>query len=111
MSNQSDANGSAATEAPQQKAAKWFRSRRLWVSLLILAVAAGGVGTALALPKPAREQPAVKVAPVNVEVMRIVPQDRYVDSFELTGVIEPNRVVKVSAEVAGRRSPVSRSRW
>jgi len=40
--------------------------------------------------------------PVNVKVQTVVPVEQVADTFVLPGVLEPARVVDISAEVAGR---------
>jgi len=45
---------------------------------------------------------AVEVPPVNVKVEVVQPIAALPDTFDLDGTVEPDRVVKVSAEVAGR---------
>jgi membrane fusion protein (multidrug efflux system) len=40
--------------------------------------------------------------PVNVKVMPVAAASSFADAFELPAVIEPNRVVTISAEVGGR---------
>lgn len=48
------------------------------------------------------EVPPSKPKPVNVTVEVIKPVERLADTFILPGVVEPNRVVKVCAEVSAR---------
>lgn len=63
------------------------------VLLLVIAV------VILSLPK---NVPSVVVPPVPVEVLTILPIGRFAETVDLPGVVEPQRVVSVSAEVAGR---------
>lgn len=60
------------------------------------------VGALAMLPKQEIQTPPVQIKPVNVEVQRVVAVPELADTVELTGVVEPFRVVKVAAEVAGR---------
>jgi len=46
--------------------------------------------------------PQTDAPPVNVKVVTIVPVKKLPDTFDIPGVVEPRRVVRVSAEVAGR---------
>ncbi len=48
-------------------------------------------------PAPPSEPP-----PVNVRVMTIRPEGKVADTMDLPAVVEPNRVVRVAAEVSGR---------
>ncbi len=60
---------------------------------------------ALALVLAFRKSPEAKpteTPPVNVKVMTIVPVAALPDEFDIPGVVEPRRVVHVSAEVACR---------
>lgn len=75
--------------------------RRLGPALLVLA-AAGGVAGIYLMPTPPTEKEVVETPPVNVVVEVVERQPRVEETFDLPGTIEPNRVVKVAAEVAGR---------
>ncbi len=72
------------------------------VPAAILLVAVGLVAAVMMMP--ASEQEATIVTPppvdVSVEPVRAIPE--IAETFELPGSVEPNRVVEVSAEVAGR---------
>jgi membrane fusion protein (multidrug efflux system) len=46
--------------------------------------------------------PPREIRPVNVVVLRVQPIAELRDTFDLTAIVEPNRVVDVAAEVAGR---------
>jgi membrane fusion protein (multidrug efflux system) len=63
-------------------------------ALLVVAVAI--------LPAPSKPAPPQQIPPVNVDVTVIRPIPKLPDTFSLPSTIEPNRVVDVSAEVAGR---------
>jgi len=54
------------------------------------------------LPKRKRDAPPAAAAPVNVSVMTVIAEPQLADTFDLPAVVEPNRIVTVSAEVAGR---------
>lgn len=54
------------------------------------------------LPKRKRDAPPTAAPPVNVTVMTVVVEPQLADTFELPAVVDPNRIVTVSAEVAGR---------
>jgi len=55
-----------------------------------------------------KETPTSKRPPVNVSVMTIVPIASKTDSFDLHAKVEPNRVVHLAAEVAGRIEEICR---
>ncbi len=68
----------------------------------VLLLAAAFVVVVAVLPAPARKPPAKRIAAVNVTAPPIEPILNYRDTFKLPGTVEPNRVVRVAAEVAGR---------
>ncbi len=71
---------------------------------LVIALAAIGalVGVGLGVSGNKKEAPPAEVAPVKVTVMPVVAEPAFADTFELPGVVEPNKVVEVSAEADGR---------
>jgi len=72
------------------------------VSLALLVLGAVGVGVIASLPNPQPEMKPPEPIPVNVEIQRVRPLDELPDAFTVTAVIEPQAVVRVAAEVAGR---------
>ncbi len=80
--------------------------RRRWVGY---AVAFGMIGAGVAavvviarMPAQNAPPPPVAVPPVNVRIMTVQPAPQLADDFTLTAVVEPEQVVRVAAEVAGR---------
>jgi len=69
---------------------------------LIVLAAAAAVGLVARLPIAPRELPPKEAPAVNVQVQVIQAEPALADAFSLPGVVEPHRIVKVSAEVAGR---------
>jgi len=81
-------------------AGKWLRRNAVKAVILLAAVA---MLTAVAkMPARKREAPATEAPPVNVTVETVVTEPELADTFDLPAVVEPNRVIKISAEVAGR---------
>jgi len=78
----------------------WFR-RNIPKAVIILAAIAGLVGVAM-LPKQQRQAPASEAPPVNVTVMTVTAEPQLPDTFDLPAIVEPNRIVTVSAEVEAR---------
>lgn len=82
------------------------KAKRTWVGRLapamILLAAAGLVVLVAAMPDVQEEPKVIEPPLVNVvvEPVRILPE--VADTFDLPGSVEPNRIVKVSAEVSGR---------
>jgi membrane fusion protein (multidrug efflux system) len=81
-------------------ASGWFRrntARKVIIlaSLAILAVI-------MIIPKRNRDVPSAEAPQVNVTVMTVAAESELVDTFDLPAVVEPNRIVTISAEVAGR---------
>ncbi|HUT01617.1 MAG TPA: efflux RND transporter periplasmic adaptor subunit [Phycisphaerae bacterium] len=69
---------------------------------VVLLAAVGFVVVVAVLPAPANKAPAKAILPVNVQVLTVEPIPRMDDTIVLPGTIEPNTVVQVAAEVAGR---------
>jgi RND family efflux transporter MFP subunit len=84
------------------KAASRTRLRRYSSAGIVLACVAAVIGILTLVTTKDRTAPPQEPPPVNVEVLRIRPVDEVADTFELDADVEPNRVVDVSAEVAGR---------
>lgn len=73
------------------------------VKLLIVLAAIGGlVGMGLGVSSNKKEVFPTEVPPVRVSVMSVAAEPEFPDIFELPGVVEPNKVVEVSAEADGR---------
>ena len=78
----------------------WLRRNIPKAVIILVAIA---VLTVIAkLPQRERGAPPTEVPPVNVTVMPVISQPQFADTFNLPAVIEPNRIVIVSAEVEGR---------
>ncbi len=69
---------------------------------VLISVAAILVCLVAVMKPPRNSAPPPEVPPVNVKVWRVQAAPELADTFDLTTVVEPNRVVKVAAEVAGR---------
>ena len=54
------------------------------------------------IPKRNRNASPTEAPPVNVTIMTITAEPEIADTFDVPAVIEPNRIVRISAEVAGR---------
>lgn len=76
------------------------RVRRIATKTIIALAAVGAVVAIAMIPQPSRETPPSEAPPVNVVVTEVVPEAELADTFILPAVIEPNRVVSVSAEAA-----------
>ena len=75
---------------------------RIVVPLAIALVALGGLAMVVALPPRKEKKVETKRPPVNVTVQVVKAIPLFDDTIDLPGVVEPDRVVKVPAEVAGR---------
>ncbi len=83
--------------------AKWVRLVRKSIpGLIVVAVFLGVVAIALFLKKRSDEKPPSERPPVNVVTKVIRPEASVLDTFEIVGRVEADRVVKVAAEVDGR---------
>lgn len=88
--------------SPNNRADKTNRPwpRRI-VKLVIVVAAAGAVAAISQMPSQKRDTAATEAPPVNVTVMTVAAEPQLADTFDLPAAIEPNRIVKVAAEVAG----------
>jgi membrane fusion protein (multidrug efflux system) len=91
----------AATNSSLMRSRRGAAAAKIIVSM-VLALAAAFVVAVVILPAPARKPPPKRLAPVNVTAVEIEPIPNYRHTFKLPGSVEPNRVVSVAAEVAGR---------
>ncbi|HUV12557.1 MAG TPA: efflux RND transporter periplasmic adaptor subunit [Acidobacteriota bacterium] len=82
--------------------AKWPRIRKALISVLILVAAAAVMVTVARMPERTEDLPPKQVPAVNVEVVQIEAISRMPDILELPATLEPNRVVQVPVELAGK---------
>lgn len=87
------------TQSPE-KDRGWLR--RTIVKAVIILAAVAVLGGIAKMPAPDRTVEPGETPAVNVKVMEVVSEEDFTDSFVLPAVIEPNRVVTISAEVAAR---------
>ncbi|NQT03230.1 MAG: efflux RND transporter periplasmic adaptor subunit, partial [Planctomycetes bacterium] len=78
------------------------RFRRIIPKAIIILVAIAVLTVITKLPQRERSAPPTEAAPVNVTVMPVIALPQLADTFNLPAVIEPNRIVIVSAEFEGR---------
>jgi RND family efflux transporter MFP subunit len=78
----------------------WLRRNTVKTVIIIASLAI--LAVIVIIPKRKRDAPPAEAPPVNVTVMTVTAESELVDTFDLPAVIEPNRIVRVSAEVAGR---------
>jgi len=76
--------------------------RRNLVKAIIVLAAIGILTAIIKMPAKKREAPATEAPPVNVKVMTVTAVPQLADTFDLPAVVEPNKIVTVSAEVGGR---------
>lgn len=72
------------------------------VKLAVVGAAIGVLAAVSKIPRRKRDSAAAEAPPVNVSVMTVTAEAQLADTIELPGVVEPNRVVTISAELAGR---------
>jgi membrane fusion protein (multidrug efflux system) len=75
---------------------------RFAVKAVIVLIAIGLLAGVIMMPADKEEPAATEAPPVNVTVETVAAEAQLVDAFDLPAVVEPNRVVTISAEVAGR---------
>jgi len=78
----------------------WLRRNTVKTVIIIASLAI--LAVIVIIPKRKRDAPPAEAPPVNVTVMTVTAESELVDTFDLPAVVEPNRIVRVSAEVAGR---------
>lgn len=83
-------------------AARQRGQARIVVKLAVGLVAVIALFALAYMPSPKQEVAATEAPPVNVTVLPVVAEPKLPDTFELPAVIEPNQIVTVAAEVAGR---------
>lgn len=79
---------------------KWLRRNAVKGIIILAAIAI--LFAVSKMPARKRQAPPTEAPPVNVSVMTVAAEPELDDTFTLPAVIEPNRVVTISAEVAGR---------
>jgi membrane fusion protein (multidrug efflux system) len=86
------------------KSGKKNHSRLLWsvVKAFIVLAAIAGLTAIVKMPGRKKDAPPAEAPPVNVTVMTVTTEPQLADTFKLPAVVEPNKVVTVSAEVGGR---------
>ena len=78
----------------------WLRRNAIKAIIILAAIAI--LTAIMKMPAKKREAPATEAPPVNVTVMTVTAEPQLADTFDLPAVVEPNRIVTVSAEVSGR---------
>ena len=93
-----------SNQSPETRTGKisqrWLRRNAPKVVIILVAIAILTVITKM--PSRKRDAPPTEAPPVNVTVITVIAEPQLVDTFDLPAVVEPNRIVTVSAEVAGR---------
>jgi membrane fusion protein (multidrug efflux system) len=83
-----------------KKNSSWLR-RNAVKAVIVLAAIAILIGI-VKMPAKKKDAPPTEAPPVNVTVMTVTAEPQLADTFDLPAVVEPNRIVTVSAEVGGR---------
>ena len=78
----------------------WFR--RNIPKVVIILAAIGAIFAVKKLPKQQRQAAPTEAPPVNVTIMPVVAEPELADTFDLPAIIEPNKIVTVSAEIEAR---------
>ena len=84
---------------------RFFRAGKVLGGLIagmMVLLAASFVVVVAVIPRPEKVEPPPNIPAVNVSVLHIEPIRNFKDAFTIPGSIEPNSVVRVSAEVPGR---------
>jgi len=78
----------------------WLRRNAVKAVIILAAIAV--LTAIMKMPRKKRQAAATEAPPVNVKVMTVTAEPQLADTFDLPAVVEPNRIVTVSAEVGGR---------
>ena len=89
----------AAKQAPGRPRRNWLR---LLVPAGLILVAVVLVGLVARMPSTSTTLPSTGVLPVNVTTWLVEARPELADTCKLPGIVEPNAVIRVAAEVAGR---------
>ena len=101
-------SGSSPDPDKQTRRSRWLK--RNAVKVLIIFVAVTVLWALMKMP-PRKQETTASTAPlVDVTVMTVQAEPNLVDAFELPGVVEPNRIVTISAEIAGRIEEIPRQK-
>jgi membrane fusion protein (multidrug efflux system) len=83
-----------------KKTGNWLRRNVTKVIVILAAIVLLFVISKI--PSGKQETSATEAPAVNVTVMTVVAEPQIADTFDLPAVIEPNRIITISAEVSGR---------
>ncbi len=78
----------------------WLRRNILKVVIILAAI--GAIFAVKKIPKQQRQATPTEAPPVNVTVTPVVAEPQLADTFDLPAIIEPNKIVTVSAEIEAR---------
>jgi membrane fusion protein (multidrug efflux system) len=79
---------------------RWLRRNAAKAVIILAAIAILTVITKM--PTRKRGAPPTEAPPVNVTAIPVTAEPLLADTFDLPAVVEPNQIVEVSAEIAGR---------
>ena len=92
----------------QTKRRGWLR--RNLIKTIIILVALAVLWALMKMPTRQQEASSSAAPLVDVTVATVRAEPNLVDAFELPGVVEPNRIVTISAEIAGRIQEIPRQK-
>jgi len=99
-------------QSPETRTGKisqgWLRRNAPKAVIILAAIAILTVITKM--PTRKRDAPPTEAPPVNVTVTTVIAEPQLADTFDLPAVIEPNRIVTVSAEVESRIEQLPRKK-
>ncbi|MBN1975459.1 MAG: efflux RND transporter periplasmic adaptor subunit [Sedimentisphaerales bacterium] len=83
-----------------KKAGNWFIRNVIKVIIIFTAIAA----LTFIAKMPKKENEIIESEPpsVNVKVMNVIPEPEFPDTIKLPAIVEPNKIVTISAEIDGR---------
>ncbi len=93
-----------SNQSPETRTGKisqrWLRRSATKAVIVLAAIAA--LTAITKIPTQKRDAPPTEAPLLNVTVITVIAEPQLADTFDLPAIVEPNRIVTVSAEVSGR---------
>jgi len=94
--------GRSPSDAQRSRRRPWWRRRPPLTVLIVLAAVIVPALVWAVLPPRKESTPPRTEKPVNVVTERLEPRETLRDTITVNGVVHPNRIVDVAAEISGR---------
>ncbi|MCL5281651.1 MAG: efflux RND transporter periplasmic adaptor subunit [Planctomycetes bacterium] len=94
--------GDRSTQLDVREPKRGGLARKVVKLAIVLAALGAVVGIGLGVSSNKKDTPPTEVPPVKVTAIPVVTEPTLADTFELPAVVEPNKVIEVSAEGDGK---------